>query len=126
MSQNLMLDPSKRDYVVPNGSPVATDRLYEKAYFALMIPRLRWMYGFGDASLGSDLHLFRNSKKVPESEQLYAQRATRAIEAQLVANGEVAAVNVTNIASSRSGMSNNIALQPNKQSLSTRVAFDPV
>jgi len=126
MSQNLMLEPSKKDYVVENGSPVATDRLYEKAYYALLIPRLRWLYGFGDAALGSDLYLFRNSKRVPESNQLYAARATRAIEQQLVANGEVSLVNVTNIASSRSGMSNNIALQPNQQSLSTRVAFDPV
>lgn len=124
MAQNLELDPTKRDYVVVAGSPVPTDRVFEKAYFALAIPRLQWLYG--DARLGSDLYLFQNTKRVPETDQLFAARATQAIQTQLVDTGEVVDVVVTNIASSRSGSSNNISMRPNQKSLSTRLAFDPV
>lgn len=123
MAQNLKLDPAKRDYIVIAGSPVPTNRVFEKAYFALAIPRLKYLYGTGE---GSDLNLFQNTKRVPETDQLYAARARQAIEGQLVASGEVASVEVTNIATSRQGTSNNIVLQPNQQSLSTQLAFEPV
>lgn len=118
------MDPVKRDYVVVNGSPVASDRIYERAYFALAIPRLNWLYG--SVHDGSDLYLFQNSKRVPETDRLYATRATQALNDQVVARGDATQVQVSNIASSRSGTSNEIDIQPNQKSISSVLSFSPV
>lgn len=39
MAQNLQIDPVTKDYVIVNGSPVASDRVLEACYFALLIPQ---------------------------------------------------------------------------------------
>lgn len=124
MAQFLQMDPVKRDYVVPNGSPIPSDRIEERAFFALAIPRLNYIYG--SEHDGSDLYLFENAKKIPETDRLYATRATQALNDQLVARGDATAVQVRNLSSTRTGTSNQIDIQPNQKSISTALSFTPV
>ena len=59
--QNLMMSPEKKDYLFVNGSPIATDRILEKAYIALTIPRGQWIYG--QTFQGSYLYKLENVKR---------------------------------------------------------------
>lgn len=124
MSQFLQMDPVKRDYVSKNGSPVPSDRIEDRSYFALAIPRLNWLYG--DEHTGSDLWLLPNAKRVPENDKLFAARAAQALTDQVINRGDATEVQVSNLATSRSGTSNQISIQPNQQSISTALAFSPV
>lgn len=124
MAQNLMLDPAKKDYIIVQGSPVPSDRVEEKAFIALMIPKNQWLYA--DAGDGSDLHLFKNVKRISSIEQLFASRSIQAITDQLIKNGDALDVSVQNLASSRTGTSNNISIVPNQKNISTSLGFNPV
>lgn len=124
MAQNLQLDPKKRDYILVQGSPVPSDRVLEAAYYALLIPRDKWLYGVDNQ--GSYLYLFRNSKRTSSTEQIFAARATDAINTQLIQTGQAKAVSVYNLASSRNGTSNEIDIVPNQQQISNQLNFNPV
>lgn len=103
--QNWQLDPTKRDYIIQGGSFVPTDRVFEKAYFILTIPRTRWLYG--QPGQGSELYRFQNAKRTNDIEQLYASRVDDALRTQLVVTGDAISTSTTNITSSRTGTSNN-------------------
>lgn len=125
MAQNSKLDPVLKDYVVVNGSPVTSDDIYEPAYYALAIPRNQWQNA-EDSNEGSDLYEFQNAKRLNDTEQLFAARANKAIQDQLIATGRAVQVETTNISSSPSGTSNNIAIQPSQQNISSQFAFTPI
>ncbi len=124
MAQNIEIDPAKRDYVVENGSPVVSNRIHERAFYTLAIPRNAWLYGGPD--LGSDLYRMRNAKRTADIEALFASRAMEAIESQLIKTGEASRAEVKNISGSRSGTSNNIDIEQNQESISTKLDFSPV
>ena len=124
MSQS-QIDPVAKDYVVSNGSPIQSDSIDEPAYYALAIPRDQWQNA-DDATQGSDLNKFVNSKNTNDTAQLFAARANKAITDQLITTGKALSVETTNLASSQYGTSNNIAIVPNEQNLSSQLAFNPV
>ena len=121
MAQNLQLDPKKRDYVVVDGSPIPSDRVLEAAFYALMIPKGRWIYGQPDQ--GSLLFLLNNVRRGRAVEQNFSAYAKEAIQKQLIDTGKASAVEVTNLATSRTGTTNNIAVTPNQTQLSTLLDF---
>lgn len=124
MSQNLRLDPLKKDYVLQNGSPVPTDEVQEAAYYALMIPRDHWMYG--ESGQGSELYKFKNAKRISSTEKLFADRVIDALYTQLVSPGIASFVDVKNLDSNRNGTSNEIDIVPNEQNIATALGFKGV
>ena len=108
MDQNLVLDPVKKDYVLKNGSPVASDRVYESSYYALLIPRGRWIYG--GANQGSLLHTLYGAKRSGSIEQLFSSFTDEAIKSQLIDTNLASKTKTSNIEASRSGSSNNISV----------------
>jgi len=124
MAQNLQIDPVKKDYVVVNGSPVPSDRVEEASYFALTIPQGRWLYGL--PSQGSQLFTLLNSKRLPNIDPLFATYAQDAIQRNVVDAGKASAVEVQNIATSRTGTSNQIEVIPAQSQLSQQFNFTPV
>jgi phage gp46-like protein len=124
MGQNWKFDPVKRDYVLLNGAPVPTDEIEEVTYFVLMIPRGQWLYGA--AGQGSELYQFQNAKRLPNTEQLFAARVNEAVQNQIIAAGKAQAVAVSNLASSRSGASNQISITPLSTQISTQLNFTPL
>ena len=84
MAQNLQLDPTKKDYVVVNGSPVPSDRVEEAAYIALAIPQGNWLYG--EADQGSLLYTLRQ-KRLTTVDLNFASYADEALRRQLVDRG---------------------------------------
>jgi phage gp46-like protein len=123
MAQNLQLDPTKRDYVVVNGSPVASDRVEEASYIALAIPQGAWLYGTADQ--GSLLWTLEQ-KRLTTTEQKYASYATDALKRQLIDKGLASAAQVGNIAASRTGTSNQIEVIPSAKQVSTQFNFNAV
>jgi phage gp46-like protein len=124
MGQNWKFDPSKRDYVLDKGSPVPTDRIEEAAYFILTIPKGRWLYG--SPTQGSELFLFNNAKRVPNTEKLFSARVVEALERQLVEPGRAREVSVFNLESSRFGTSNQVDVVPAESNISSQVKVRPV
>lgn len=124
MAQNLQIDPKTRDYVMVNGSPVPSDRIFEKAYIALMIPQNKWLYG--QVGQGSFLYLLQNQKNSPSTAQSYAAWASDAINRQLIQTGDVSAVQVKNTQSTPSGTANEIDVVPSNTQLSQQFLFTPV
>lgn len=124
MAQNLEIDPTKKDYVVVNGSPVPSDRVEEACYIALTIPQGKWLHGV--AGQGSLLYTLQNKKRTANIEQLFSSYARDAINSQVVETGKASAVAVKNIDSSREGTSNQIEVKPSQVQLSEQVKFNPV
>ena len=124
MSQNLQLDPEKKDYVVKNGSPIATDRVLEAAYYSILIPQNKWLYG--QQGQGSLVYTLQNQKRVNAVEQQFASYVTDALNTQVVDIGKATQVQVDNISTSRTGSSNQISLVPSQVSLSDQLNFVPV
>jgi phage gp46-like protein len=124
MGQNANFNPVTRDYEQSQGSVTTTDRINEAAYFVLMIPRGRWLYG--EARQGSELHKFKNAKRTSDTEQLFAARVTEALQNQLVEPGRAKAVNVFNTETTRTGTANEIDIEPAASQLSAQLAFSPV
>lgn len=124
MSQNLMLDPVKRDYVIVDGSPVPTDRVLEKCYFALRIPENAWLYGV--AGQGSLLYTLQNAKRTSNVEQQFAEYSRDAIKRQVINTGDATDTQITNLSSSRTGTSNQIEVIPSQVQLSAQLDFVPV
>lgn len=124
MAQNLQIDPTKRDYVFVNGSPVPSDRVFEQAYFALMIPQDNWLYGI--PGQGSKLYTLEGTKRSDQIEQLFGSFSKDAINRQLVANGLAQGVGVKNLATSRTGTSNQVEVIPSAVPVPTQFNFKPV
>lgn len=121
MAQNLQMDPMKRDYVLKDGSPIPSDRSEEAVYFALLIPQGKWLYG--NPNQGSLLYLLQNSKRTNAVEQSFASYASDAVKRQVLSAGIVKDVKVTNLAASRSGTSNEIAVIPNNSRQAEDLTF---
>ena len=121
MAQNLQMDPVARDYVLLNGSPIPSDRVEESGYFALAIPQDKWVHGV--AGQGSLLYSLQNVKRSGAIEQQYAAYALDAINSQVVSTGKAKAVQVQNIAASRTGSSNKIEIIPASTQLSAQLNF---
>ena len=121
MAQNLQIDPKKRDYVFVNGSPVASDRVLEACYYALLIPQDKWLYG--QTGQGSLLYTLANRKRAAAVEQNFASYATDAINRQVVAAGKASAVQVQNLSTSRTGTSNQVEVIPSNVQLSSQLNF---
>lgn len=124
MAQNLQLDPVKKDYVVINGSPVPSDRVEEASYFALAIQQGKWLYG--QVSQGSQLYTLLNQKRTAAIDQLFATYSQDAIKRNVIDTGKASAVQTGNIATSRTGTSNQIEVIPASSQLSNQLNFSPV
>lgn len=121
MAQNLQIDPTKKDYVVVNGSPIPTDRILEATYYAILIPKGRWVYG--DPDQGSLLYTLQNTKRSGSIEQNFASYTNDAIRNQLIATGKATASEVKNLAATSTGTSNQINVVPNETQLSDQIDF---
>jgi phage gp46-like protein len=124
MAQNLQLDPVKKDYVVVNGSPIPSDRVEEASYIALTIPQGQWLYG--QTSQGSQIYTLQNQKRNATIEQLFATYSEDAIERNVIVPGKGTAVQAQNIATSRTGTSNQIEVIPAASQLSNQLNFTSV
>ena len=124
MAQNLQIDPVKKDYVIENGSPIASDRVLEASYYALLIPQGKWLYGNTDQ--GSLLYTLESTKRTSAIEQLFSNYAIVAIEQQVVNTGKATGVQVTNLQATRNGTSNEIDVIPSTSQLSNQLNFNSV
>lgn len=123
MSQNLKFDPTKRDYVLNNGSSVNGDIL-DSVYIAIQIPQGQWLYGSPDQ--GSLLFTLQNKKRTVNIEQQFAAYSKDAINRQLVDTNQATAVGVQNLSATRTGTSNRIGVVPNESNLSDQLNFTPL
>lgn len=121
MAQNLQMNPEKRDYVFENGSPIPSDRVLESAYFALAIPRGKYLYE--QDNQGSLLHTLGNQKRTSSIEQQYSSYATQAIEDQVIKNDLATKVQVKNLEATRNGTLNEIDVTPSANQTSNQFNF---
>lgn len=121
MAQNLQIDPKTKDYVMVNGSPVASDRVLEACYFALLIPQGKWLYG--QVGQGSLLYTLQNQKKAASVEQTFAAFASDAIKRQVVDTGQATSVAVHNVQQTPTGTVNEIDVVPKSTQLSQQINF---
>ena len=119
--QNLILDPTKRDYIIVNGAPVPSDRILESAYYALMLPQGKYMYE--SENQGSLLHTLQGIKRTETIEERFSQYAKDAINRQLVSTGQATQVDVKNIQETRTGTFNNINVTPSTVQVSQQFNF---
>lgn len=124
MAQNLKLDPTARDYVFVNGSPVPSDGINEKCYYALAIPQNNWLYGV--QGQGSLLYTLSNKKHTSTTEQEFAGFANDAINRQVVQPGFAEAVQTENIQTTNNGTSNQIEVIPSQTPIAGQLSFTPV
>lgn len=124
MSQNLQLNPVLKDYVFVNGSPVPSDRVLEASYYAIMIPQNNWLYG--NPNQGSLLYTLQNAKRTGSIEQQFAAFVNDAINRQVIQTGQAIGVETNNIATSRTGTSNQINVIPSAVSISNQFTFNPI
>jgi hypothetical protein len=125
MAQNLQIDPTKKgDYVVQNGSPIPSDRVEEACWYPLKIPQGKWLYA--QTGQGSLLDELENVKRDSSIEQQFAAYAQDAIKRQVIAPGKATASQVTNIAATRTGSSNQIDVVPSMTQISSQLNFVPV
>lgn len=124
MAQNLQMNPTARDYIVVNGSPVPSDRVLEACYYALLIPRNKWLYGA--PGQGSLLYTLEGVKRTASIEQEFAAFASDAIQTQVVDTGQATAQAVQNLAATPTGTVNQIGVVPSNTQLSNQLNFVPV
>ncbi len=124
MAQNLQIDPTTRDYVVPAGSPIGSDRVLEACYYPLKIQQGRWLHAA--VGQGSQLYKLQNVKRTASIEQEFAGYTQAAIESQVIGVGKATAVQIRNIEATRTGSSNQINVVPSNVQLSQQLAFVPV
>lgn len=124
MAQNLKFDPVKKDYVLDQGSPIPSDSVLEKAYYALAIPQNAWLYGV--VGQGSFLYTLENIKRKASIEQQYAAFAQDALKRQLVETGDATATQTFNVQATRTGTSNQTEVVPAAQQLASQLSFVPV
>lgn len=122
MSQNLQLDPLKKDYVLDGtGSPIPSDRVEETSYIALTIPQNQWLYG--DPNQGSKLYTLSNVKRTPGLEQTISSFVTDAIERQVISTGAATAQQFENLQATRTGTSNQLEVIPSETQVSNQINF---
>lgn len=121
MSQNLQLDPKKRDYLVVNGSPISTDRVYEAAYYAIKIPLNNWLYG--KDGQGSLVYTLANVKRSATIEQQFSNFVDDALTQQLINTGQATDRQVTNLTQTSTTSTNKIEVVPSTKSASTQFNF---
>jgi phage gp46-like protein len=124
MSQNLLFDPVKKDYIFVNGSPTDSDRIEEAAYYALTIPQNNWTYS--TPGQGSLLNTLENIKRDSSVEQKFASYSQDAIKRQLISSGKAIGVSVKNTLASQTATENNINIIPANVQLSNQLNFAPV
>lgn len=117
MAQNLIFDPVKRDYIFKDGSPQPTDRVLEASYIALKIPQ--GLYLYEQPGQGSLIHTLQNLKRTSSIEQQFASYAKDAIERQVIKTGQATKVQISNLATSKTGTSNEIDVTPSAVQIST-------
>lgn len=124
MAQNLIFDPVKKDYVVENGSPLPSDRVLEAAYYALLIPQGKWIYG--EPSQGSLLYKMLNQKRKSSSEQQFSSIVKEALDRQLVKTGIASGTEFITTETTRTGTAAEIKVAKNEQLISDEFSFDGV
>lgn len=124
MSQNITIDPAKKDYVVVNGSPIPSDRVFEASYIAILIPAEKWLYG--KPGQGSYVYTLSNIKRSAEIEQRFAQFAQKAIQDQVIDVGRATDSQITNTAQTSTGSVNNISVVPASQNITDIYNFSGV
>lgn len=124
MAQNLIFDPVARDYVFLNGSPQPSSRILEQCYYALAIPQNNWLYGI--QGQGSLLYTLIAKKRTSSVEQIFISIARNALNAQVVQTNEASAIGLVNIATSRTGTSNEIEAVQATQQAASQLSFVPV
>jgi phage gp46-like protein len=124
MAQNIQLDPVKRDYIVQNGTPVPSDRVFESCYYPLLIPRNKWLYG--EPGQGSLLYTLQNVKRTSSVEQQLSALAQDAVTTQVITPGKATAVQVQNNATNSTGSANTVGVVPAASQLSQQLNFVPV
>lgn len=124
MAQFLKFDPIAKDYVFVNGSPVETDDLDHRGYYALAVPKNNWLYGAVDQ--GSFLYTLINQKRSASIEQRFASFAGQALNDQLVVQGYASSSNITNLQATPNGTSNLIQIKSNTSATPPQFDFVPV
>lgn len=124
MAQNLTMDPLKKDYVVKNGSPVPSDTVLDKAYFALMIPQGKWLYSV--PGQGSLLYTLTNRMRDQNLEATFSSMVKDAINTQLVNTGQANDVGTQNTETTPTGSANDINVTPAATTLSSQLNFSGV
>lgn len=119
-----MLDPVKKDYVVVDGSPVPSDRIFEVAYFASLIPQGQWMYGV--SGQGSLLYTLEGTKRTGAIEQTYAAYMQDALQRQLIDTNLAESVDTVNLQATPTGTLNQTTIVPKQTQLSNQISFVPV
>jgi len=121
MSQNLQIDPVKKDYVFKNGSPLGSDRVLEASYYALLIPMGKYLYG--SIGQGSLIYTMEGLKRNSSIDQNFAAYARDAINRQVVQTGKAKSVSITNIETTPTGTNNNISVVESENQLSNNLNF---
>lgn len=130
MAQNLQIDPTgettgqAKDYVLVGGSPVPSDRVQEASHIAIFIPQGKYMYG--TPGQGSRLNTLQNVKRTPSIDQEAQAIILDAVNTQVVASGIASAAAMKNLATSRTGTSNQLEVIPAQTQLSQQLNFVPV
>lgn len=101
MSQNWLMDPTKKDYVMEFGDPVQTDSLEMPAYFRLIIKRTQWMYA-PDVDYGSDFYLIKK-RRTNENANSVENVGARALQ-PIIDDGRASAISVTAVLVTRSAV----------------------
>jgi len=121
MAQFLQMDPTVKDYVFQNGSPVETDDIRQRAYFALSIPKNAWLYG--KTYQGSLLYQLQQVKRTGTIEQQFASLSEDALSQQLIALGYATRVGISNISTSPTLSSNQIEVVPTTTPVQSTLNF---
>jgi len=118
------MNPLKKDYVVVNGSPVPSDSILDKAYFALTIPQGQWLYSV--PGQGSLLYTLENRLRDQNLEVTFSSMVKNAIDTQLIQTGQATAVSTQNTEATPTGSANNIYVTPAATTLSGQLNFSGV
>lgn len=121
MAQNLIFDPIKKDYVFENGVPKPSDRVLEASYYALTIPQGKYIYGL--PAQGSLLYTLAGIKRTSSVEQQFSSYAKDAVDRQVVQTGQATQVNISNLETSPTGTSNEVAVTPSTNLLTNESNF---
>lgn len=101
MAQNWLLDPTTRDYVLANGSPVETDSLLVPAYHRLRIQQGTWMYQ-PDANYGS--RFSRLKKRVTGGDASEVENIALLALQPMMDDGRASSVTVEAVVSTRNAV----------------------
>ena len=121
MGQFIQIDPTTKDYVFENGSPIETDDVRVRTYFSLMIPQNKWLYG--QPNQGSLLYILNNVKRTSSIEQQFASLAADAINQQVIGMGYGNDQGIKNIAASSVGTNNEVEVVPSAQPVQSQLNF---